>query len=337
MKIGLNLRFLCLGVVSAFSLLVSTPLSHSVPATQKHELGQPNVRKILSDLPVQDVADLHAFFHRLFASGDFAYTLFGDKPMALVDYMPSLQLQFHATQNSLRSLSVVYRGSKVWDKHKHLFPTNKFCFVVYEDTDGKVLGFVLFDTEKVHKLFQQYPDLLKSVFVSEEEVATYLQTPSWVVRETCKNWPAYHTAVGVLLGYGLENSLAYGEKVALTDRFNKAPLRLQDLKAKDTSSGPLMQLETVARNGTSSPLDLSGVALRLSLKQLNYFRLEHRFCTASQRETALSPIPIPGFGAFPNNDETRQIQQAFDKVRERLVEIYYSEDFLETVLTRLTS
>lgn len=329
--------FRVFSILTAYTILGCEPPLHSTASTYDHASRRLSVKEILASLPQQDIVDLNAFFHQLFASGDFAYTLFGDKPLALIDYMPRLQLESRPTQNSLRSLAIVHKGAKVWEKYQHLFSFGRFFFTRYYEDDCDVLGFVLFDREKVHHLYQKHTDLLSSVFGSEDNMVTYLQLPSWENQKKCKNLHAYDAALGVLLGYGIRNSLTYGEGLAIANLLDMAPFHLQGLNSKDTKMVLLRDGKLLEFNEEVPSFDLSHNFLKHSIERLNFLRLHHQRIAASQRETALSPITIPGFGAFRNETETLQVQEACDRIREWLVKIYYSENFLETILTQLTS
>ncbi len=332
MKIGLVIRIILAGVVFASTPALCSKLEAADPM---HD--QLKVRELLRTLPEDDVMALDLFFHQLFASDSFAYTLFGDKPMAVVDCMPLMQLQFHPSKNGLRYLAIMHRGIKVWKKYQHLFPLNRFSFIGYEKPDYSVFGLALFDRDKVHNLYQQHSDLFDPIFGGEEGITRALQMSLEEWNETCKNMPAYHTCIGLLLGFGVNNSQTFGRKVEVHRLLRAAPFHLENLNTKDAVDLLSRHKNQIGPVETLSTFDLSHDVIQHSIEHLNALRLNYKFQLATQREKALSPIDVIGFGAVLNDPDMLHIQDAFDSIRQRLVEIYYSEDFLEIILTQLTS
>jgi hypothetical protein len=75
--------------------------------------------------------------------------------------------------------------------------------------------------------------------------------------------------------------------------------------------------------------------------------LEKEFAEMSLQLTAFSTdpprrpvlkkhsIPLPGFGADPNSLETKELKEKYGKDRERMIEIFTKQGFLEAVLQQL--
>jgi len=176
-------------------------------------------------------------------------------------------------------------------------------------------------------------DLLKPIFGNVKHLSSMFKT-SLLPNENLRSH--YHQAFGILLGYGNKNAMAFRKREEMFDFLKSAPLNLRMLNDMDVHCIQLDRISAVdekmakTRNFTHSEVCEA-------VETLNDLRSSFKFTPSTLRGTALSPIELPGFLAIIEDEETQQIKHSYDRVRAQIIEILYSENFLERVLMQLTS
>jgi|GEM_PF-3053798 len=289
----------------------------------------------LNSMPTEDRQDLECLFLYLMADGDFAYTLFGDKPMALSDFYIDLESGFFLTRSTLNSVAIVYKGWLVWQKYKSSFPSISFILADYMTPDYKLTGFVLYHKQKVQALYDKHQPLMKMVFGDVDHIAKFLCTPTLDHLKLGCDKHMYHQALGLLLGYDERNAKKFRDKFELIDALMKGPFALEGLNAKMTKTillslqekKPLYYKQTDFKESKSSDI----------IQQLNGLCEHLKVINLSLRDATLSPFKIPKYMVFEGDQEVLKTQNAYDKIRDKLNEIYFSDNFLEIILSRLQS
>lgn len=280
----------------------------------------------------EDSIALDSLFRILFSEGDFAYTLFGDKPMALVDFCVDLRLGLN--QATLHTIATIYKGWLVWQKYKSSFPNNSFVFFDYISPEGDFIGFILYHKSKVNDLYMNYKPLMDSVFENVDQIPARI----CFFKENLQfqsNENAYHEALGLLLGYDPINTKRFCQRALLIDTISITPLAIDGLNDRNIEFVLLNR-----RTGKKVNVDSSDFTpLRSSnlIQQLNLLSGQMKPINLSQREFFLSPLKSPKLMAVEGKMEITKMQKSYDKIRDKLIEIYFSEDFLEIILSRLQS
>lgn len=310
--------------------LKSNSLHTSPTSTNKSS----EIQRILSSIPSSDVKDLENFFRTLFSQSGFAYTLLGEKPIVCIDYNLSVLLQA-LPDSRLNSLSTAFKGHQVWQKHKHLFQLNQFDFICYTSNDFSCFGIVLLNKEKINTIFKKNAFLLSSAFGDEAHLAHFFQQPPLQNISKVSLQPQFHHAFGIILGYGNKNSEAFRKRNELINYLKAAPLNLNSLNDADLKS--ILQDKTWANKEIhSESTNFSHNEINSAIEALNFLRSNYRYILATQREPTLSPMELPGFLAFENDEETQAIKNSYDKIRPLIVETLYDENFLVKFLILLT-
>lgn len=300
----------------------TTSLSHSS-----------SIHEIVLSIPDKDIEVLKAFFKCLFVHSGFAYTLLEEKPMVCVDYNLDAALKGLAGKKIMHSMAIAYKGSQVWGKYKHLFRMHQFEFIDYASSDFSTFGFILFNKKAMQIYFEKNKDLLTPVFGDVQDLSWVLKHSS-LPKESLR--PQYHQALGTLLGYGIKNTVAFRKRNEMYAFLKKAPLNLGLLNDVDRNCIQLGQASSV-NDEMAETRDLTHRPVCEAIQTLNDLRSNFKFIPTTNRGTALAPIELPGFLAFPEDEETQRIKQSYDRVRAQIVEILYSENFLEKILKLLTS
>jgi hypothetical protein len=246
------------------------------------------LQDIIKAIPSGDKQALESLFRLLFSDGDFAYTLFGAKPMALVDFNVTLGLHGPCDQSTLYDLAIVYKGWIVWQKYKSSFPLNSFTFMDYASPDLDLIGFVLFNNEKVSAIYDKHKSLMTSVFGDKNQLATQLCSHKMDHLWSKCN---YHEALGLLLGYAEVNVKRFCEKNKIVKALSGGPFSLEGLNPQSTKH-VLYQREDGVLVRTDF-YDFSGHTIEDIIQRLNVLSANLKPVCLSRTENDLFPISGP--------------------------------------------
>lgn len=319
----------------AFTVLFLPLLAFAECYDGMHTKQTENLQNILTSMPIEDRQDLECLFRYLMADGDFAYALFGDKPIAFSDFYVDLELGFFFNQSTLNSFATIYKGWLVWQKYKSSFPSNSFILMDYVSVDYKLIGFVLYHKQKVQALYDKHQPLMNIVFQDVDRIATVICSPTLEHLKLEYDKHLYHQALGLLLGYDATNAKRFRDKFELIDALMIGPFALEGLNVKTTET-ILLNLQD-KKSIDSQYSNFRELKIPDIIRQLNNLSDNLKVINLSLRDETLSPIKIPKYMAFEGDQEVIARQKAYDKIRDRLIKIYFSENFLEIILSRLQS
>ena len=326
-----NRWFAVIGTLTTFylSLLVATE-----PCVGTHNRQVENLQNLLIAMPNEDKQDLEDLFRLLMADGDFAYTLFGDKPVAFTDFFIDVEkFGFFLNRSSLISFSAVYRGRLAWEKYKLLFSSSSFNLMTYVSQDYNFIGFVLFHKQKVKDLYVKHQPLMKEVFKDVDCISPLICGTAVGNMKFISDKNLYHEAIGLLLGYDKPNTQRFRERYDLIDALMIGPFALEGLNSKNADAVLKRLDEKLVNLGR-----FDSKTLRVAdIIQLLNNQSDTTAVSMTLRDETLSPMRIPQYGAIEGELEVVERQEAYDTVRGRIAEILFSENFLEIVLTRLQS
>lgn len=166
----------------------------------------PNFEKI----HLEDRQKLEKFFDYLIHNSIIGYSLCGNKPVSIETFpvLAKIPAQ-HAVRIFIKhpGYSIVWNGIETWQRYSHLFPSKSFVFR-FVSTYSTVVLINKRATLKVIEdnldLFQKYSHTDQTAIGFLEEVC-YPKDKDYMI--------CYHTALlGILLGYGRNNSLAFAKR-----------------------------------------------------------------------------------------------------------------------------
>ena len=289
------------------------------------------VKQQIHLIPIEDQRILTLFFKRLFYRGDFLYVLMGAKPMGSIDY--NLRLITSPLMNKrYKQLMVLDRkGWKVWNKYQHLFPMKNYCFIAAEGpTQEPCFTFFLINKPKCLLLICKNLNLFQSLIQKKA-------TPKKILHLLCKgsllsNYSfgslKYHQAQGILFGYDADSIYNFTKKIQLEQDIIRLPINyhlfpkqiLQDLKYKIRESN----------------LPSDAIESFPSLEKLIFLKNSLRLIKATKINNPLFPLQTPSFISDNKSKKTDAVIANYDGLRKKLMEIYYSENFLGNLLEKLT-
>lgn len=164
----------------------------------------------LDKIPLEDREKLENFFDFLMHNSIIGYSLCGEKPAsietfpALAKIPPQYAVKIFAKHPGY---SILWNGIKTWQRYSHLFPSNHFVFRYIPDYNT----IVLINKREALKVIEANLDLFQKYSNSKQTAAKFLEEiccprdKEYMIRYNI-------TLLGILLGYGRNNSLAFAKR-----------------------------------------------------------------------------------------------------------------------------
>ena len=200
---------------------------------------------------------LENFFKYTIIASTFGYTLYGDKPMSIESFniqnIPkSVEGIDYMDESHLLDKYRLKEGWDTWEKYRHLFKLKNYSLISYPFSNDQV-EICLINHEAfinvVKENIKDFQDILGASLTPEEVLEGYLSGRYF------KQIQSHDALLGVLLGYGADNSWKYWKNAADTklSLFNKEksqdrifvflPMFKADFDTKETQALELKYLK----------------------------------------------------------------------------------------------
>jgi|GEM_PF-3354338 len=306
---------------------------------QKHSQIQPHSSlqdspNTLQMVPEKDQKALTSFFQLVLCQYNFAYTLFGEKPVSIVTYFD------HISSDNMhypREYLTFTKEWKIWQQYASLFPSN--TFVLKQCYEGEHVE-AIFMIHKKHAAAV----IAKNLSLFRELLGDDIE-PKKLVEELCspetsiiKTLHGHSGLFGILLGYGKNNAMAFERKVAICKELDlkmTPPFSaVKEIKALQPTSH---YLATLYRKKTLSlPKDHSFSSPKGSsiANELNMIIQQERMFELYGSDFFLEKFASPVFMAQNEDLETEELHAQYLVTRKRIYEAYHAKPFLETTLNQ---
>ncbi len=290
---------------------------------------QAYVKEQLQQIPSQDKQALTLYFETLLTN-NFAYTLFGDKPVSLDDYVTA------GVGRSMKN-AVLRSGKQVWDRHSHLFPSEKFIFVFRTKGDFE-------DICLINK--PAFLDTVSRYIADFQQVLGQDITAEQLLAQLCKNDTTYEQALqgheglmGMLYGFGRANaSLCYKlhQLGTAAEKWLQPPF---SFLSDDISDAELiLAQEDPFGYFKNEGLAYAPAELQAIFKEYDLYRSTMKDFPDDEDALCLSSLclfALPSFGAILDHPETIALKEHYTKTRLTIMQAYSQGDFLEVTLCKL--
>lgn len=289
------------------------------------EIQKASVADKLSRLEKHELVVLEDFFRHLFEEGDFAYTLFGNKPIASCDHNLKLAKNY---RYFWKKACIDFKGSQIWKKYEDLFPISDYLFILPECIDEDyTFSIHLIHISKCRDVIKEHPSLFQNILGGEEndsleKVKALLTHP----KEFREEFQEYHACLGLLYGYDEKHSLKFQLREHYSEALSSLPLDITQLNSQDQQQ--MTKKKRCRFSSFTSPKDL--------VKKLNDLSNQRRYSVINDSMNSLRPYRTPGYMTFNKNSDLKPIPTKIDHLSKKLTHIYYSENFLEIIIKKLT-
>lgn len=238
---------------------------------------------------------------------DFAYLLFGSKPIAITNFSKSLPFKY--TYEFVSKLNFeINKGLEIFKKNQHLFSSSNIIVHLEEDDDYSYLFMI--NKKNLLKTLNEHIEDFKLVLGPKTTTESlFIQITENIGKDAFFKAIGQHEAsLGILLGYGRNNAWLFHQKKTLL-------LKLNTLKPPLKWDSSLEKAFAQIIQKTSS------------------------FCQEPPvwRYLLITPrIHLPHFMADPNSLETKKLKERYEKERVDIKKLFAKQDYVEATLQRLT-
>jgi hypothetical protein len=295
----------------------------------------PYVSDQLKKIPAKDQEALTLFFETLL-SNDFAYTLFGDKPVSCNNYPLE-------GDGSIKCSCLNY-GKKIWEQYSALFTSSKFIFK-YQPRD--LYRFPLEDIFLINKdaflqTVTQYLPTFQSILgrdITPEKLLHRILQENSNYEEVLN----YHSGlIGLLYGFGYTNAFGYYKIDEIEFEIQKWLQPPTYFFKEDVSleiyKDPVYYFQNLDQTQNPKIARQIPARLKAALEELsNVNMVRNPYPEENPLSLAnLSMFPLPAFGADPQNPaETNILIEKYKRTRRDIVYAYNQANFLEITLCKL--
>lgn len=268
-------------------------------------IGQRNhVRKVLKSMTEEERMKLDIFFRLILFKGQFAYSLYGDKPMSEVNYVERCERGDYGgiRYSNLSMANEVLRcGWQIWQQYRSYFPAKNYLlyhFVCENDAEN---AFILLINKKAFErtFAENRADFIFrfGVDITAEKILEKCLGKNGFLNSDLKS---FHELIGILFGYGSINAHLFQRREDLETQIELHPL---------LGLSYYKQIEKIN-------------------SQLQFFQ--------DDRNPGLQLMLLPYFVADCNHHQTIALKQKYESQRKDIARHYKNGDFLELTLLQLT-
>lgn len=301
-------------------------LPNPILSAEKLMVGTTAIQEKIMFIDPMDRQKLEIFFRNLFSNGDFAYTLFGDKPLGSIDL-------FFNGEFLNKQIVVHFVGWQIWKKYQHLFTSNQYCLGHYDRIATiSFFGFMIVNKNKCREIINQHLPLFKSCFniCKVDDFIEELCSQDFYSIKMEDRQKNFYLCLGLLFGYGEKSASFFERRMELIRTIAQYPYSLNGLNESDLES--VYYLDKTKINGSACHIPIQDL-----INELNDLESKKTYTFMTTKNNPFYPIKIKGFIQYEYDPEIEVIQEKNDALQEKLLKIYYSENFLECILEKLSS
>jgi hypothetical protein len=296
-----------------------------------------SLQEKLKQISKLDQKILTNFFYYLITESSFAYTLFGNKPISFKEFSEDLN------KNTLENLLYPYadtilgQGWETWEKYKYLFSHPQFIFNKVQSRSGYT--FIVLINKKacldvIHKYLADFRSVLgenKNI----QEIFEEISSKHIFFEDSIEN---NQFLLGMLLGYGRENSLIFFERDQICSQIvkrNISPI-FRSFQSSEINSSATQLIKLYEKfpksewNEDKDPVCVSLLCRRLEEIQKNTEAFN------SPAKHWINKIGAPEFLSLKNSFEREELEQKYQETLEFLKEINLMNSLLPLIIKCLS-
>jgi uncharacterized protein YihD (DUF1040 family) len=172
------------------------------------------IKADIVEIPRQDLKNIKCFFEDLIDQHDYAYTIFGSKPMSLADFCleSPRNLSFYKW---LRSKIFMIRRKailKSWYKYREEFDFKDFIFLDEEHDWINCLVMILINKKNMLHVLEEHSSIFKEELGEDFNPELFLERLEKKEVSITKAINKSQKLMGIMLGYGVRNATLFQER-----------------------------------------------------------------------------------------------------------------------------
>lgn len=276
----------------------------------------------------QDRNQMEAFFKVLLSKHNFAYTLFGDKPCSLAFYGYHKNIPLDLSLQNFDNL-ILTKGLRCWKKYINHFKNSNFLLMHLKD-ESDIETIAIINKQALKGTLKKNISLIQTLLdstITEDELFNKICNDETFLCNFLKS-----NVLGILLGYGVKNSLAFEKRIELCQMLHTLNVFPFNNLCKHLSDNNAL----LVKYGTPDQLrSMTGAEPFAIVQELNL--LTHEFDTfdLDGSQFCIDQFLSPSFVAYKNDPETKELRDRYTATRDKLIEIYKEKPFLDVTLNQL--
>lgn len=166
--------------------------------------GAPSLKERIKSIPLGDRQTIERLLHHLICDEQFAYTLFGSKPMARASTHRSYQIYgfiYPCPQCLLQS------DWKIWERYQDLFPSQSFA--LFSEYNEGWLSIFLVNKDMIRKTIAKNLSIFQEKLASKDNMEILLENLLTSRNMWKEGLNESHALIGILFGYGSLNATKF--------------------------------------------------------------------------------------------------------------------------------
>lgn len=253
----------------------------------------------IQTIPLKDRERIEKLFRDHLFFYEFAYTLFGDKPVSSGCFD-------RKHEETPELFCIQPDGYLAWEKYAHLFPSKNYLFLFFEDMEADCYELTLINKQAFRRIVDKHREKFADVFgpdIHPEKLLNLLVQKRSLWNTPMRGRP---DLIGILLGYGKTNA----------ELFQK--------RSEILMSNPGIKKRRTQPSQSFDSIDEELNFLNASLKSFS-----------NEGKVSLYFMHLPGFVACHQHEETVQLKQKYIQQRKYITQHYARRKVLETTLEQL--
>lgn len=250
---------------------------------------------------------IDSFFKILMLLENGAYVLFGDKPAVYTAYFDFSKEEVFSNfgRKSWLVNKQIRQGWQAWQKYAHLFPSTRFLLKARRSSDYRT-EIVLIDKERFQCKFEEHLGDFQAILGKNVTASSLLCSYENSDLPLFTLLKKHHALLGILLGYGRENSWLFHFRDRVYEDYDHF---------------------TLVVNPPPSP------GFNSIIEERNYYK--NTLAGAFKEQNHRKPykfLYLPMFIVNLQSQETKKLQEKYLEQRKQIHDVYSHGDFLEVTL-----
>lgn len=287
----------------------------------------------IHEIPISEREKLVDFFDLLIKDFQCAYTLFGDKPCSFASYVNPAQCLSSESLNKL-NYYIFEEGWLCWLHCQHLFSSENYRLRKIEPPNSALKMILMINKRALINVINQHLARFQkelNLDLSAEEMFRKIDSDDIFLTKVL----ADSARLGILLGYGEDNSDIFKKKQTLINQVNACmfpPLK-EGLESDSSKKEPLIKAYSNKR------MKLKGSEESLQdpekiTSELNDISQKTHFFTLPGSDFFQDEIQSPVFASLSDSQETMKLYDRYDKMREDVSKAYQDKPLIEVTLSQ---
>jgi hypothetical protein len=279
-------------------------------------------------IPLEDKKALEAFFELLVKDHNYAYTLFGSKPVSIAGYNGWDPTSFETL--------ILEKGWTSWCKYSYLFPSQNFVLRRLDFGSRYWINYrgiliinkqAALNTLRTHlQLIQNY---LQVDFTAEKLLGNLLEDDQLLTKLTQRG-----DMLGILLGYGKANAINFEKRLSLSLYIHEATLPPLKENLEGLNPLSLLFVKGYARSKLEPSFTFSSLDLSFLIQELNKITEINAAFELEKSDYPLDNIQTPIFNAVLEDEETKQLYKDYSAMRNKIEEAYKDKPIFEVTINQ---